>query len=1267
VTETLAPSQPTQRRLAGTPFVGLVPYGEGDAAFFFGRDEEKEIVAGNLRAARLTILYGASGVGKSSLLHAGVVHDLHNQVRANAAAGSARTPFAICAFSSWRDDPLPQLAEAMRAACVEALGGEELPSWRPGERLVDAVRAWTERVRPLLVVLDQFEDYFLYHAAEDGDDTFAVEFPRLVNEPNLHVNFVLSLREDAWAKLDRFEGRIPSLFANYVRVEHLDRKAARAAIEGPIREWNRRLPPGEAPYAVEPSLVETVIEAAAGGRAALTDGGNGAASEAAAADGVEAPFLQLVLERLWRETVAAGARTLDVGRLEALGGAQQIVENHLLEALGKLTPDEQAVAADLFRFLVTRSKTKIAHPAADLAEWTKRPEPEVSAVLEKLCRGESGRILRSVSPPAGETAASYELFHDVLGEPILEWRKQYEQRREQDAAAERQRALRRRLVRLVLALVLVALVFAAFAGWALYERRQAAQRTEVARSQALAAQATQALSGAPATALADSLEAVATSRTPQAERALRDALVSSRVRFVLPTGKPRASAFAATVPVESEFGPDGRLLLTTGADGVARLWNTASGSQAAALQVPGHRIVHAAFDRTARLVLTTGNDSTARLWRASTGREVARLRAPPGARLLAAAFGPRGPVVLVKAPHRPAELRDVQAPDKRVALAGGTERPQTAVFSPDATRLLTFGGSSGVRIFDTRSGKQLAVLRTRPEAASFSRDGRFVVTLGSSHVRVWRTATGTPVATLDPAVNADLSAHGRLLLTVYGDGSAIVWKLPGGKRIAVLPGFTNPPSAAFLLTFPPTGALSGDGRLAATTDLDGVRVWDTANGKLLGSVASGYARRLAFSPSGRLLASATGDGAVLVSQAVPSATVVTGHGPPNNNLCCQGFDPVLSPDRELVVAATGDGAALWRTDGRKIGALPQPYNTVVSTASFSADGSLVATNNLLNVAVSPLPPLVTTVWRTGDLKRVARIPGQSTVADLSPDGRFVVVDPGFGRTVVWSVSALAGIPPPPRDVVKNDRVVTPVDRWRRARLRARVPALDGALAFDPAGRSAVVSGGRRGVRIVDVPNGHVRSTLARGTRSLAGAAFNADGTRLVGRAGDGRIGLWDPASGRRVSGLGRFAGEWSARFSDDGKVVLVSSGDRVWVRRASDGKQIRSLPAPPGVAAFSPDGAFAAVPQEGGRLAIVDLAAGVTTEIQTGTAAALASAAFTPGSKALVAWDANGNLQIVDCEICAAGAALSALARDRLARIQRFRPPLPVYPAPGVG
>ena len=54
------------------PYVGLDYFLEEDAGLFFGRDAERKRIIGNLRASRLTLLYAESGVGKSSLLRAGV-------------------------------------------------------------------------------------------------------------------------------------------------------------------------------------------------------------------------------------------------------------------------------------------------------------------------------------------------------------------------------------------------------------------------------------------------------------------------------------------------------------------------------------------------------------------------------------------------------------------------------------------------------------------------------------------------------------------------------------------------------------------------------------------------------------------------------------------------------------------------------------------------------------------------------------------------------------------------------------------------------------------------------------------------------------------------------------------------------------------------------------------------------------------------------------------------------------------------------------------
>lgn len=58
------------------PYRGLAPYRERDAALFFGRERECRVIAANLMAVPITLLYGPTGVGKSSLVHAGLVPEL---------------------------------------------------------------------------------------------------------------------------------------------------------------------------------------------------------------------------------------------------------------------------------------------------------------------------------------------------------------------------------------------------------------------------------------------------------------------------------------------------------------------------------------------------------------------------------------------------------------------------------------------------------------------------------------------------------------------------------------------------------------------------------------------------------------------------------------------------------------------------------------------------------------------------------------------------------------------------------------------------------------------------------------------------------------------------------------------------------------------------------------------------------------------------------------------------------------------------------------
>src|SRR6266702_3062523 len=366
-----APALPATER-TGSPYKGLDHYQEQDAPFFFGRDVERDLVVANVLAAPLTLLYGQSGVGKSSLLHAGAVPRLREA-----------PDLAVVTFRSWGGDPVAGLSAAIRAAAgLEPSAGE-----------------------PALA------------------GTFAAEFPRVLNRRDLSVSFLVSIREDALARLDRFKGRIPNLFGNYLRMDRLGRRAGSDAIVQPLKEYERRLASGEH-MEIEPQLVEAILDQVRVGNVQLGQTGAGVIDGANAGESrIEAPYLQLVLTRLWDEENAAGSHVLRVETLDRLGGAERIVPAHLETAMAELSPAERNLSARIFRFLVTPSGTKIAHHVFDLADYAQVKADKIQPLLDRLS-GQQARILR------GTGDGRYEIYHDVLAAAILDWRARYLQARE---------------------------------------------------------------------------------------------------------------------------------------------------------------------------------------------------------------------------------------------------------------------------------------------------------------------------------------------------------------------------------------------------------------------------------------------------------------------------------------------------------------------------------------------------------------------------------------------------------------------------------------------------------------------------------------------------------------------------------------------------------------------------------------------------------------------------------------------------------------------
>jgi hypothetical protein len=399
------------------PYVGLDPFEKTYEEFFFGREQDSRVLADHVMSRRVTVLYGPSGVGKSSVLNVGLPRELNE-----------RSLWNIMMLRDWQDP------STIEQRAIDALRGVLTPDLAQNRDLRGsfaqlALAAQQATKRSLLLILDQFEEYFLYQSdsqrspAEGG-------FSELLARRDLDLRLLIGIRDDSLHLLDRLRAAIPGVLDTTVRLGYLNEADVERAIRGPVRRYNERYRANAAPVDIEDSLVTTLIRDLrdSGGRPSGEEIGKGSTQ-------IELPYLQLTMTKLWDAEGGRNATKLRLDTLtQKLGGVQQIMREHVDHVLQVLSETEQALCADVFRYLVTPSGAKIAYPAADLAASVNEDRKEagdgavpaattdeVEAVLRKLTPSKT----RLLKPVKVKGADAFELFHDVLAQPVLRWRREF--------------------------------------------------------------------------------------------------------------------------------------------------------------------------------------------------------------------------------------------------------------------------------------------------------------------------------------------------------------------------------------------------------------------------------------------------------------------------------------------------------------------------------------------------------------------------------------------------------------------------------------------------------------------------------------------------------------------------------------------------------------------------------------------------------------------------------------------------------------------------